>query len=797
MPTPAHHPPRLRRTGATRPAGLATALIVTLLSVFTLGTGVASADAPHGVGLTNITTNGFTHPWQGGWSTNVGTAWCIDTGSWNPRANGNTAIGDLPASRGVSAKNRNALAYALWAYSATTDSTTAAGLATVVHGLSGDSYASTNVPSMNVSNASVYNAAVSIYNQAEARAFWVGTWHIAVNLTFTGGTAWTSTVKVTASNGAAVAGVSVTVVPYNVAASQHPGTAQSAATDSNGEIQSSWTQADVGQPITVDAAANAPGYYSVWQGPAYSEGPAAQKIITGTGTRYSGRGQGTIPSGYGRVRKVTTNPAYQSAAGATYDVQPDGGGSSLGTLTVGANGTSNTLSLPVGTYQAVETSAPAGVLVDPTTHPFTVAAQSTATLDLSDAVTHQAELDLLKVDAVTHDPVAGATLTVTRDDDGDGTYETTVGTFTTTTDPVKVDDLEAGNYQITETAPPPGYLAPTVATKDVTLTWDQTTTVSFDDHKIPTITTHSQLADDDGTPVASTATSDQASSANVIGAVGSTLHDVATVTGLAEDEQASVTSTLYGPVQPGEPLVCDAAHQVWSGTWTITGSGDSTSDGFTPTQAGLYGYVGTLDVPSVGQYSGTCGEITETSILTPTISTKAQAPHLKPGATVTDVATITGLADSQTGTVTTGLYGPFTSADALAQACAAGQLGTPVGTVDYQVTGSGESTSPGIDLPQGDVGAGVYTFAETLQVPGFPPITHDCGTPPETFTVPHPPKPVAQPTSGAAAGDSTNGGATLPATGAAIAALGAVGIALFGIGLVTVFLTDRRRTANT
>lgn len=797
MPTPPLHPPRARRTGAARVTGLAATLVVTVLSTLTIGTGVAAADAPHGVGLTNITTNGFTHPWQGGWSTNVGTAWCIDTGSWDPRATGNTAIGDLPASRSVSAKNRNALAYALWAYSATNDSTTAGGLATVVHGLSGDSYASTNVPSMTVSNAGVYNAAVSIYNQAEARAFWVGTWHIAVTLTFNGGTGWTSTVKVTASNGAAVAGVSATVVPYNVVASQHPGTARTATTDANGEIHSSWTQADTTQPITVDAAADAPGYYNVWQGPAYSEGPAAQKIITGTGTRYSGRGQATIPSGFGRVRKVTTNPAYQSAAGATYDVQSDGGGSSLGTLTVGADGNSNTLSLPVGTYQAVETSAPAGVRVDPTPHRFTVTAQSTATLALSDEVDHQAELDLLKVDAITYDPVAGATLTVSRDDNGDGTYETTVGTFTTTTEPVKVDGLEAGNYQITETAPPPGYLAPKVATKNVALTWDQTTTVSFDDHKIPTITTHSQLANGDGAPIASSAPSDLSGSANVVGAVGSTLHDVATVTGLGDDEQARVTSTLYGPVQPGEHLVCDADHQVWSGTWTITGSGDSTSDGFTPTQAGLYGYVETLDVPGVGQFSGTCGEITETSILTPTISTKAQKPQLKPGATVHDVATITGLTDDQTGTVTTTLYGPFASADALAKACAAGQLGTPVGTVDYQVTGSGASTSPSITLPAGDVGAGVYTFVETLRVPGFPPITHDCGTPPETFTVPHPPKPVAQPTSGAAAGDSTNGGATLPATGAAIAALGALGVALFGIGLATVFLTDRRTVSST
>ena len=39
-----------------------------MVSVFTIGTGVASADAGQGIGLTNITTNGFTPPWQGGWT---------------------------------------------------------------------------------------------------------------------------------------------------------------------------------------------------------------------------------------------------------------------------------------------------------------------------------------------------------------------------------------------------------------------------------------------------------------------------------------------------------------------------------------------------------------------------------------------------------------------------------------------------------------------------------------------------------------------------------------------------------
>lgn len=784
------HPARPR----ARAAGLATAVLVVAMSVFVAGTGVAAADAGHAAGLPGITTNGFTHPWQGGWSTDVGTAWCINSGSWDPRAVGNSAIGDVPASRGVSAQDRNALAYALWAHSDTTDPTTGAGLATVVHGLSGDTYASTNVPSMSISDTNVYRSAVAIYHEAQARAFWIGAWHIAVTLDYQGGGGWFSTVKVTAANGAPVVGARVTLVPYNVSASDGPGTGRAAITDSSGEIHSSWHQAGSSQPITIDAAANAPGYYRVWQGPSYTEGPAAQEVVTGTGTRYTGRGQAVVPTGFGRVRKVTTNPAYQSAVGATFDVRPVGGGVTLGTLTVGADGTSNTLALPVGTYQAVETSAPAGVLVDPTPHPFTVSAQSTTTIAVSDEVAHHAELDLLKVDAVTGAPVAGATLKVTRDDDGNGTYEATVGTFTTGTGPVKVPGLEAGNYRITETAPPKGYLAPKVASQDVTLAWNQTTAVTFDDHQVPAITTRTQLVDANGQPVPAVPPSVLTGTTNVVGPVGSTLHDIATVTGLGPDETATVTTTLYGPVQPGGQLICDAAHEVRSGHSTITGSGDSTSPGYRPTVAGLYGYVETLDVPGVGRYSGHCRDITETSIFTPTISTKAQTSSLSPGATVHDVATITGLAAKETGTITTTLYGPFGSLDELARACTAHQLGAPVGTVNYRVTGSGDSTSPGIKLPSGDAGAGLYSFIETLHVPGFPPITHDCGTPPETFTVPHPPKPpVKRITSGSGAGASNSGQAALPATGAAIAVLGAAGAALCGIGFLVTTLADRRR----
>jgi hypothetical protein len=145
--------------------------------------------------------------------------------------------------------------------------------------------------------------------------------------------------------------------------------------------------------------------------------------------------------------------------------------------------------------------------------------------------------------------------------------------------------------------------------------------------------------------------------------------------------------------------------------------------------------------------------------------------------------------------VDTVLYGPFSSASALAKTCEAGNLGTPLGEVHYPISGSGTSTSPGIKLPAGDAVTGVYTFVETLTVPGWPgTFTHDCGTPPETFTVPHPP--VVHTTSGAGSGASTAGQAALAVTGSKAGTLGGIGAVIISAGLAAVVMSDRHRRAG-
>ncbi len=740
---PERHDRHRAPTGRAKRLIAVTGIMVTVaLCVFVGRTLDASADAGFGFGLANVTTNGFTHPWLGGYLTDVGTAWCIQSGRAYPRATGNISTTDLPAARGVSVTDRNALAYAVWAYTATRNSTTAAGLAAVVHGLSGDGYASVDVPSMAISHPAVKAAAVSIYREAESRAFWLSDptknpWKITTRLTHTTGMGWDAVTTVKTASGRAVAGHRVGLVPYNV--TDAPATEHVATTNASGQIHTHWTQRDATAPIIVDAQTTAPTRYRVWKGPNYPAGSVPQRVITSTGTIYRGRGLGRLPMGTMRLLKSTDNPAYQSAVGATFDVIAKGVSTSVGTLTVGADGSSNVLELPIGDYVVTETSAPAGVEVDPTPYPVTVPEGAEANLQLTDPVRRQAGLSLIKVDAVTAEPVAGARLLVERDSDGDGVYDDPIDTFTSALTPTALGSLAAGDYQITEVAAPEGYELPVETVQHVSIGWDQTAAVTFADHRSVAVTTRAQLVDHDADLPAPPAGLD--GTAHVVSPVGNGLQDTVNVTGLAPNEPATVTVSLYGPQRPDEAPSCDPAGRVFTDSWQTTGSGQQTSATFTPTAIGRYTWVASVEVPGFGTVTGPCGEVSESAIFTPTVDTVAQAPLRSPGAPVTDQVSVTGLAPGTTATVETALYGPFASVEAIADACDVGDLGDPVGVVHDAVEANPSgpdaptvTTSSPIALPADDMG-GWYTFVSTLAVAGLPPIGHGCGAVTETFEV--------------------------------------------------------------
>lgn len=809
-----HEPPD---TG--RPRRLVAAAMLCVIVGFSMlfaRVGTASADAAFGVGLANITTDGFTHPWLGGYTTNAGTSWCIESGRGYPRAAGNTPTGDLPAARGVPRAQRDALAYAVWAYGSTTDPTTAAGLATVIHGLSGDAYASVDVPSMAVSNAAVKSAAIAIYREANARSFWVANpqvnpWKITTKLTHIGGGVWDALTTITTAGGRNIVGRRVTLVPANVVrgtTGEHVFT-----TDAAGQIRSRWTQDDPTRPISIDVRAAGPGPYTVWTGPRYASGTTPQRVITANGANYRAGAEGRLPTGRIVVDKTTDNPAYQNAAGAVFTVTDVSATRTFGQLTVAPSGTSNVLEVPVGTYLVAEVSAPTGVGVDPRPQRVDVAPQATATLTLRDLVERRAGLELVKVDAVTGEPVAGAQLLVERDSDADGSYDETIGTFTTTVTAVTAPGLTAGRYRITETAAPEGYELPDQPVQELALAWDETAHVSFADHRTVVVATRARVHSSTSPTRRETTTTD------ATGRVGDAVGDTVTVSGLAAGEGVTVEVALYGPTTPGDASVCDAAHRVYSSTWETTGPGDSDSPDFTPTTAGSYTWVATVHVPGLAAVSGNCGEASETVTLTPTVTTTTVAPRPYSAGPVTDQITVTGLAADSAATVDTGLFGPFSSPDDLASACVSNGLGQPVGVAHDTVVGTGSvvtlSSSP-IEIPA-DAKSGYYTFVATLDVAGFSPISHDCGeasetftytpptttttttttttmrsaTPPTTITVAAPPPKPRVPT--ATRGAAVIGDATLPRTGAPTDRLAATGVAVTLLGAAVLLLVARRR----
>ena len=107
--------------------------------------------------------------------------------------------------------------------------------------------------------------------------------------------------------------------------------------------------------------------------------------------------------------------------------------------------------LPNGTYTLQETKAPSGYVLNDKVVEFTI---SDTNRNISIRFRNK-ELErnatIIKIDSVTKEPVAGATLVV-KDSDGKVVEE-----FVTTIEPHKLTDLEDGTYTVEETKAPAGY----------------------------------------------------------------------------------------------------------------------------------------------------------------------------------------------------------------------------------------------------------------------------------------------------------------------------------------------------
>ena len=156
------------------------------------------------------------------------------------------------------------------------------------------------------------------------------------------------------------------------------------------------------------------------------------------------------------ARKTVGRPAYLPPAGARLGVRPvHGGGASspAAELVTDAHGRTASLDLDPGVYEVVETEAPAG---------YAPAGPWRVDLTAGDAVLEASNTALwgaariAKVDAASQRPVAGARLALAYDADRDGSFETALTPLLSAGQP-ETRQLPPGDYELRETAAPPGY----------------------------------------------------------------------------------------------------------------------------------------------------------------------------------------------------------------------------------------------------------------------------------------------------------------------------------------------------
>jgi hypothetical protein len=469
-----------------------------LLAVVTvaLPIGSASAAVVPAVGL-NGTVLGFSG-WYGSYTVaGVGTGFCLDFGKLAPDSVYNYRLAPT-----VTGALGGQLAYVARTYGGTRDAVTAAATKLVIHDLQNARYpyGELNVNTLQPSQVAGFGGRGGDVI-AKARAVMAETLARYVlapyRLTLSTPSAVSDTLAVPVSvtlldgRGKPVVGARVTLTATNTRVATITVT-----TDTQGKARTTFTatSGDVSVRITASVVLPSPTplVYAPTN-PTYAT--RAQRIIVAGNTPLTQTRVTTVRTVTKRpdttvtitVRKTGDATAYHPIDGATFELRADApdGARVAGPVTV-ADGRATfgpVVTNDLDDLWLVETTAPAGyALADPVSVPL----EGTATVDVADAAL-RGSLRLVKVDAQTQQPVAGAILRVRYDADADGTYETDLGTYRTETTPVVVADLLPGRYEVVEVTPPPGYELPAAARSVVVLTPDGTLTVTFSDSSLTTV----------------------------------------------------------------------------------------------------------------------------------------------------------------------------------------------------------------------------------------------------------------------------------------------------------------------
>lgn len=229
---------------------------------------------------------------------------------------------------------------------------------------------------------------------------------------------------------------------------------------------------------------------------------------------------------------------------------------------------------------------------------------------------------------------------------------------------------------------------------------------------------------------------------------GDSQTDLVVNRGLAEDQVARNTASIYGPFETASEIAelgdsaCVEERLAQSVTWLVTGSGTTESPEWTTPRVGVYTVWEITELLTEdGEPTGitgthSCGETSETYTVTPNIETRAATPLLLATDRQRDFVQLSGLVDGQRAAITVNAYGPFESTDAMTalgdDACTDTYLAE---SLSWETVGSDETESPMFQRTF----EGVFTFratAEILGADGQPTGlvgTHSCGDAAETW----------------------------------------------------------------
>ena len=186
--------------------------------------------------------------------------------------------------------------------------------------------------------------------------------------------------------------------------------------------------------------------------------------------------------------------------------------------------------------------------------------------------------------------------------------------------------------------------------------------------------------------------------------LGTAITDTVTVSGLA-GEHVTVHAALFGPFAARDALRCTGT-PAWTGTIDVTADGDYKTEAYTPTTAGFYTYLESIDASDFVSAAKTgCADVAETTVVTgrPALRTQVSAQQTHPGATLSDRVVVSG-AGVLSVPVRIELFGPFQTRGAIT--C----TGTPYWRGSFVAKGDGSYTTSAARIDK----AGYYTYRESI-----------------------------------------------------------------------------------